>query len=94
VSISKIRKSRAEAPLIVSKSRRTRRRRVEAAMLRRHPLRANAIELPRRQFLHLAGGLPHSRPSRASRGRKPIRSSRCASSSASLLVDRKTQLRA
>jgi tripartite-type tricarboxylate transporter receptor subunit TctC len=25
-------------------------------MLRRHPLRANAIELPRRQFLHLAGG--------------------------------------
>jgi hypothetical protein len=56
VSISKVRQSRAETQLIVAKSRRTRRRRVEISMLHCHPLRVNATELPRRQFLHLAGG--------------------------------------
>jgi tripartite-type tricarboxylate transporter receptor subunit TctC len=56
VSISRIRKSRAETPTIVSKSRRAQRRRVETAVLHPHPLRVNATELPRRQFLHLAAG--------------------------------------
>ena len=30
-------------------------------------------QYPRRRFLHLAAGLPRSRPCRGSRGRKPIR---------------------
>jgi tripartite-type tricarboxylate transporter receptor subunit TctC len=51
VSISKIRKSRAETPSIASKSRRTQRRAVKAAMLHGHP-----TELPRRRFLHLVAG--------------------------------------
>jgi hypothetical protein len=36
------------------------------------------MKLSRRKFLHLAAALPRSRPSRASRGRKPIRRGRCA----------------
>jgi hypothetical protein len=56
VSISKIRKSRAETPPIVLKSRRAQRRSVKAAMLHGHPLGVNASNLPRRQFLRLAAG--------------------------------------
>jgi len=56
MSIRQRRKNRAETPLIVSKSSPTLRRRVETATLQRHPLRVNATELPRRQFLHLAAG--------------------------------------
>jgi tripartite-type tricarboxylate transporter receptor subunit TctC len=56
VSISERRKSRVETPPIVSKSRRTQRRPVEAAMLHGHPLRVKATKLPRRRFLHLAAG--------------------------------------
>jgi tripartite-type tricarboxylate transporter receptor subunit TctC len=55
VSNSKRRKTKAEAPPIVSKSRRTQRRLIEAR-LQGHPLRVNAADLPRRQFLHLAAG--------------------------------------
>src|ERR1700681_1448650 len=54
--ISERRKSRVENPPIVSKSRRTQRRPVEAAMLHRHPFRVQATKLLRRQFLHLAAG--------------------------------------
>jgi tripartite-type tricarboxylate transporter receptor subunit TctC len=50
------RKSRAETPPMVSKRRHTRRRPVDAAMLHSHPLKVNATDLPRRQFLHLAAG--------------------------------------
>jgi tripartite-type tricarboxylate transporter receptor subunit TctC len=56
VSISEHRKSRAETPSIVSKSRRTQRRPLDAGMLYRHPLRVSATKLRRRQFLHLAAG--------------------------------------
>jgi tripartite-type tricarboxylate transporter receptor subunit TctC len=59
VSISQRRKSRVETPPIVSKvskSGRAQRRPVEAAMLHGHPLRVKATKLPRRRFLHLAGG--------------------------------------
>jgi tripartite-type tricarboxylate transporter receptor subunit TctC len=52
VSISKSRKSRAETLPVVSKSRRTQRRTVEAAP-HGHPFRV-AAELQRRRFLHLA----------------------------------------
>jgi tripartite-type tricarboxylate transporter receptor subunit TctC len=41
---------------MVSKSRRTQRRPLDAAILRRRPLRVSATKLPRRQFLHLAAG--------------------------------------
>jgi hypothetical protein len=54
VSISERRKSRVEAPPIVSKNRRTERRPVEAPMLHGHPFRVKAAKLPRRRFLHLA----------------------------------------
>ena len=54
--ISERRKSRVETPPIVSKSRRTQRRPVEAAMLHGHPFRVNATNVPRRRFLHLAAG--------------------------------------
>jgi tripartite-type tricarboxylate transporter receptor subunit TctC len=53
VTISNIRKSRAETPPIVSKSRRTQRRPIEAGLQSR-PLRVNAADLPRRRFLRLA----------------------------------------
>ena len=56
MSIRQRHKSRAETPPILSKSSPTQRRRVETATLQRHPLRVNATELPRRQFLHLAAG--------------------------------------
>jgi tripartite-type tricarboxylate transporter receptor subunit TctC len=56
VGISERRKSRIETPPIISKSRRTQRRAVEAAMPRGHPFRVNAANLPRRRFLHLAAG--------------------------------------
>jgi tripartite-type tricarboxylate transporter receptor subunit TctC len=56
VSISKRCKSRAETPPIVPESRRTRRGRVETAMLHGRPLRVKAIQFPRRRFLHLAAG--------------------------------------
>jgi len=54
VSISERRKTRAETPPIVSKSRRPRRRAVEAAMPHGQPFRVNTANLPRRRFLHLA----------------------------------------
>ena len=54
VSISVRRRSRIETPLIVSKTQRTQRRPVEAAMLHVHPFRVNATNVPRRRFLHLA----------------------------------------
>ena len=53
MSIRESRKSRVETPTIVSKSRRTQRRPIEAR-LQGHPLRVNAADLPRRRFLHLA----------------------------------------
>jgi tripartite-type tricarboxylate transporter receptor subunit TctC len=56
MSISERRKSRVETPPIVSKSRRTQRRPVEAAMLHGHPFRVKATKLPRRRFLHLVAG--------------------------------------
>jgi hypothetical protein len=56
VSISERRKSRAGTAPIVSKSGRTQRRPVKAAMLQGHPLRVKATNLPRRRFLHLAAG--------------------------------------
>jgi hypothetical protein len=56
VSISERRKSRVETPPIVSKSRRTERRPVEAATLHGHPFRVKATELARRRFLRLAAG--------------------------------------
>jgi hypothetical protein len=56
VSVSERCKSRAETPPIVSESRRTRRGRVETAMLHGRPLRVKAIQFPRRRFLHLAAG--------------------------------------
>src|ERR1700674_1241981 len=56
VSFSKLCKSRAETPPIVSESGRTRRGRVETAMLHGRPLRVKAIQFPRRQFLRLAAG--------------------------------------
>jgi tripartite-type tricarboxylate transporter receptor subunit TctC len=55
VSVSK-RKSRAEAPPIVSESRRTRHGRVGTTMLRGRPFRVKAIQFPRRRFLRLAAG--------------------------------------
>ena len=39
------------------------------------------MKLPRRTFLHLAAGAAAAPASRGSRGRKPIRRGRCASSS-------------
>jgi tripartite-type tricarboxylate transporter receptor subunit TctC len=56
VGISERRKSRVETPPIVSKSRRTQGRAVEAAMPHGHPFRVNTANLPRRRFLHLAAG--------------------------------------
>jgi tripartite-type tricarboxylate transporter receptor subunit TctC len=57
VSISsERRKSRVETPPIVSKSRRTQRRAVEAAIPHGHPFRVSTANLPRRRFLHLAAG--------------------------------------
>jgi hypothetical protein len=56
VSTSKCRKSRDEAPPLVSKSRRTQPRPIETAMLHGRSLRVNAANLPRRRFLHLAAG--------------------------------------
>src|SRR5262249_56585463 len=53
VSNSKRRKAKAETRPIVSKTRRTQRRPIEAR-LQGHPLRVNAADLPRRRFLHLA----------------------------------------
>jgi tripartite-type tricarboxylate transporter receptor subunit TctC len=55
VSISESRKSRGDTPSIVSKSRRTQRRAVEA-MVHGRPLKVKATKLRRRQFLHLAAG--------------------------------------
>ena len=54
MSISQRRKSRGETPPVVSKSRRTQRRPVRAALL--DLVRVNATELPRRLFLHLSAG--------------------------------------
>jgi tripartite-type tricarboxylate transporter receptor subunit TctC len=54
VSISEIQKSRAETLPRVSKTGRTRRRPVKAAMLHDHPFRVNATEFARRRFLRLA----------------------------------------
>jgi tripartite-type tricarboxylate transporter receptor subunit TctC len=56
VGTSEHRKSRVGTRPIVSKSRRTQRRPLDAAMLHRHPLRVKATQFPRRQFLHLAAG--------------------------------------
>jgi tripartite-type tricarboxylate transporter receptor subunit TctC len=53
VSNSERRKTKVETPPIVSKSRRTQRRPIEAK-LQGHPLRVNAADLPRRRFMHLA----------------------------------------
>jgi hypothetical protein len=53
MSISERRKSRVEAPPIVSKSRRTQRR---AIVPHGHPFGVNTANLPRRRFLHLAAG--------------------------------------
>ena len=47
------RKTKVETPPIVSKTRRTKRRPIEAR-LQGHPLWVNAADLPRRRFLHLA----------------------------------------
>jgi tripartite-type tricarboxylate transporter receptor subunit TctC len=55
VSNSERRKTKAEAPPIVSESWRTQRRLV-GARLHGHPLRVKATKLPRRHFLHLAAG--------------------------------------
>jgi len=41
---------------MASSNRRTRRRRVEKAMLHGHPFRVNATKIMRRRFLHLAAG--------------------------------------
>jgi tripartite-type tricarboxylate transporter receptor subunit TctC len=54
VSNSERRKTKVETPPIVSKTRRTQRRPIEAR-LQGHPLGVNAAHLPRRRFLHLAG---------------------------------------
>jgi hypothetical protein len=56
VGISERRKSRVEAPPIVSKSRRAQGRAVEAAVPHGHPFSVNTANLPRRRFLHLAAG--------------------------------------
>jgi tripartite-type tricarboxylate transporter receptor subunit TctC len=56
MSNSERRKTKIETPPIVSKSRRTQRRRPIEARLQGHPLRVNAADLPRRRFLHLAAG--------------------------------------
>jgi tripartite-type tricarboxylate transporter receptor subunit TctC len=50
------RKSEVGSALIASKSRRTQRRPVAAAIVHGHPSRVNATKLPRRRFLGLAGG--------------------------------------
>jgi tripartite-type tricarboxylate transporter receptor subunit TctC len=55
MSNSERRKTKVETPPIVSKTRRTQRRPIEAR-LQGHPLRVNAADLPRRRFLHLAAG--------------------------------------
>jgi hypothetical protein len=55
VGISENRRNRAETPRIVSTSRPTRRRPLDAEQHRR-PLRVKATQFPRRQFLHLAAG--------------------------------------
>jgi hypothetical protein len=56
VGISERRKSRVEAPPIVSKSRRAQGRPVEAAVPHGHPFRVKTANFPRRRFLHLAAG--------------------------------------
>jgi tripartite-type tricarboxylate transporter receptor subunit TctC len=56
VNSSERRKTKVETPSIASKSRRTQRRAVEAAMPQGHPCRVNTANLPRRRFLHLAAG--------------------------------------
>jgi tripartite-type tricarboxylate transporter receptor subunit TctC len=55
VSNGERRKTKVETTPIVSKSRRTQRRLIQAR-LQVHPLRIKATRLPRRQFLHLAAG--------------------------------------
>jgi len=55
MSNSERRKVKVETSPIVSKSRRTQRRQIEAR-LQGDPLRVRATNLPRRQFLHLAAG--------------------------------------
>jgi tripartite-type tricarboxylate transporter receptor subunit TctC len=55
MSNSERRKVKVETSPIVSKSRRTQRRQIEAR-LQGDPLRVKATNLPRRQFLHLAAG--------------------------------------
>ena len=54
--IGERRKSRAETLPTVSKTRPTRRRPIEPALLQGRLLRVKATELPRRRFLHLAAG--------------------------------------
>jgi tripartite-type tricarboxylate transporter receptor subunit TctC len=54
--VSEHRKSRVETRLIVSKSHRTQRLSVGAALLHRDSVRVNATKLPRRRFLHLSAG--------------------------------------
>jgi tripartite-type tricarboxylate transporter receptor subunit TctC len=54
--ISGRRKSKAETQPTVSKTRPTRRRPIEAALLHGRLLGVKATELPRRRFLHLAAG--------------------------------------
>jgi hypothetical protein len=56
VGISESRKSKAGTPPIVSKSSRTQRRPVKAAMPQGHPFRVNGTEFARRRFLHLTAG--------------------------------------
>ena len=53
VSNSRRLKTKVETRPMVSKSRRTQRRPIEAR-LQGHPLRVNAADLPRRRFLHIA----------------------------------------
>jgi hypothetical protein len=62
MSNSKRRKTEAETLPIVSESRRAQRRPVGG--LHDHPLRVEAIKLPRRQFLHSAAGREGSRRAR------------------------------
>jgi tripartite-type tricarboxylate transporter receptor subunit TctC len=56
VSNSERRKAKLETLPMASKSRRTQRRPVGAALLHRDLVRGNATELPRRRFLHLSAG--------------------------------------
>ena len=49
------------------------------------------MKIPRRRFLHLAAGLSHYQPSRASQRHKPIRRGRYAGSSSIRQVAQPTQ---